>query len=76
MELRIINNGVDAELFKMLYCSASLRDIMCLYFDEHIQGKGVKHPCKIAAMKLLHIFLSNNPKTFVSQLVGLMVNLY
>jgi len=58
----------DAELFNQVFGSTSLRDIMGLYFDSHIQVKGFK-PCKVAAMKLLNIFVNYNPSISINQIL-------
>jgi hypothetical protein len=58
----------DAELFNQIFGSTSLRDIMCLYFDRHIQVRGFR-PCKVAAMKLLNNFINHNPNVAINQIL-------
>jgi len=59
----------DAELFNQIFGFTSLRDIMCLHFDKHIQGKSFRQ-CKVAAMKLLNNFLNQNPNIAIDQIVS------
>jgi len=58
----------DAELFNHIFGSTSLRELMWLHFDKHIQGKGFRQ-CKIAAMKLLSHFLNQNPSIAIDQIL-------
>jgi len=58
----------DAELFNQIFGATSLRDIMCLYFDKHIQVRGFR-PCKVAAMKLLNNFVNRNPSIAINLII-------
>lgn len=58
----------DAELFNNIFGSISLRELMWLNFDKHIQGKGFRQ-CKAAAMKLLNNFLNQNPNIALDQIL-------
>jgi len=58
----------DAELFNHFFGSTTLRDIMCLHFDRHIQGKSFRQ-CKVAAMKLLNNFMNQNPNIAIDQIL-------
>jgi len=59
----------DAELFNHVFGSTSLRELMWLHFDKHIQGKGFRQ-CKVAAMKLLNHFMNHNPSIAIDQILG------
>lgn len=59
----------DAELFIQVFGSTGLREVLFLYFDRHIKGKGSK-PCKIAAIKLLNCFMEYNPSISLTQLLA------
>jgi len=58
----------EAEFYNQIFGSTNYRDIMCLYFEEHIKGKGFK-PCKVAALKLLYIFMNHNPNMSISSIL-------
>jgi len=58
----------DAGLFNQIYGSMSLRNIMYLHFDKHIQGKCFR-PCKVTAMKLLSNFMNHNPSVAIDQIL-------
>jgi len=58
----------DAELFNQIFGSTSLRDIMYLYFNRHMQVKGFRS-CKVAAMKLLNNFINHNPSVAINQIL-------
>jgi len=67
-EYFVFNCFVEAEFYNQVFGSTNYRDIMCLYFEQHIQGKGFK-PCKVAALKLLKIFMNQNPNMSISSIV-------
>ncbi len=60
---------LEAEFYNQVFGSTNYRDIMCLYFEQHIQGKGFK-PCKVAALKLLKVFMNQNPNMSISSIVN------